>query len=116
MCQCGCGDFQPDFKFKGPGDNWYVVQSYPSCDNCDTPAGVIIYQCDPEAAETWGLEHVKEKTISEMGCLMPILHPEKLKKRFTKFLTEAAEGLVDDLMEECFKPAVHESMEPMART
>ena len=35
MGQCGCGDYQPSFKFKGPGDNWYVLQEYPSCEGID---------------------------------------------------------------------------------
>ena len=47
MGACGCGDYNPSFKFKGPGNNWYVLQHYPGCSYCDTPAGVIIYDMSP---------------------------------------------------------------------
>ena len=107
---CGCGDFQPDFKFKGPGDTWYVVQSYPSCNYCDTPAGIILYHFDAQDAEMWDLAHIKEEKILSDGTYLPVLYPKKLKEKFVKYLgKEFAEGLADELITECFVDAVHES-------
>ncbi len=111
MGVCGCGDFQPSFKFKGPGDNWYVLQEYPGCSYCDTPAGVMIHQMNPEDAAMWGVEHIKEQAISPDGFLVAIIHKEKLKEKLTKYLRDMADGMADDFMSEHFRNAVHESFD-----
>ena len=111
MGECGCSDFQPDFRFRGPGDKWYIVQSYPSCRNCDTPVGVILYLSTPKDAEMWGLEHVKEVSIPSEGQLIPVLHPRILKDRLAAWLLKSAQYTAGELMEECFTEAVHESFD-----
>ncbi len=109
MGACGCGDYSPDFKFKGPGDDWYVIQSYPGCDYCDTPAGVILYRFNPEDTALWSVEHLKEKKIPDGGFCIPIIHPEKLKLKCEEYL----KGIADDMISDCFRDAVHESFMPI---
>lgn len=40
MGACGCGEGY-DFRLKAPR-GWYLINVYPGCDYCDTPAGVHI--------------------------------------------------------------------------
>lgn len=77
MGQCGCGDFQGDFKFKGPEGITYVLQVYPACDNCDTPAGVIIYAMDKNDCEMWGVNEIPEIKIQDVGTFVSVIHPRK---------------------------------------
>ena len=78
MGQCGCGDFQGDFKFKGPGDIVYVLQVYLSCDECDNPAGVIIYKFSPEDCILWDVKEIPELDVSGVGSLIGVVDPKKL--------------------------------------
>ena len=112
MGVCGCGDYEPpSFKFKGPGNNWYVLQHYPGCSYCGTPAGVILYDMSPEDVEMFDVEHTKEQTISSGGTLIAVIHQKNLKDKLTKYLQDTAEGTADDFISEQFQEAVHESFE-----
>ena len=52
MCECGCGDGDPLFKFPGPKGVFYAFHVYPGCINCEAPAGIIIVRYkDKGAAE-----------------------------------------------------------------
>ena len=105
MGACGCGDFQPDFKFKGPGDVTYVVQVYPSCSHCDNPAGIIIYSFTPKEAEMWGLEHVPEKEITSDGTTIPVIHP----KHIMSTIREGIEAYIEDELPREFQNAFHKT-------
>ncbi len=80
MGECGCGSFYPSFKFKGPGKDTYVLQVYPSCDYCNTPAGVILYRMSPKEARQWDLDDVPEKEIPFVGMVIPVIDPEVFKE------------------------------------
>lgn len=44
MCECGCGErTAPVFTFEGPPGITYGVALYPGCNECSTPAGVMLY-------------------------------------------------------------------------
>ena len=105
MGQCGCGDFQPDFKFKGPEGITYVVQMYPSCDYCDNPAGVIIYALTPEEAEMWGLGHVPEKEINADGTWIAVIHP----KHIMGSVMEGIQQYIEDGFANEFRNAVYKT-------
>jgi hypothetical protein len=111
MGVCGCGDYQPEFKFKGPGENWYVLQLYPGCSHCDTPAGVIIYNMSPEASKTWGVEETEEKIISEEGTAVTVIDPSIIKQHLAKYLKDTAEITADDFMDGHFRTVIHESFD-----
>ena len=80
MGQCGCGDFQGDFKFKGPGNKWYVLQVYPPCDYCETPAGVILYKFNKKDQELWRINEIPEVEIQDIGTAVWVVDVECLKK------------------------------------
>lgn len=84
MGQCGCGDFDPDFKFKGPGDIVYVLQVYPSCDYCQTPAGVIIYAFAPDDQKLWRCDRIREVKIQDIGTAFGIVDPAVLAKKLER--------------------------------
>lgn len=95
MGQCGCGDYQGDFKFKGSDDFTYVLQVYASCDYCDTPAGVIIYRMSPEDCSMWDVDHLKEVEISDIGTCVAVIHPHELEKEINETI-ESLEGVESD--------------------
>ncbi len=90
MGQCGCGDFQPAFKFEGPGDDTYIFQAYPSCNYCNTPAGIILYRMDQKDCKTWGVEHISEIKISDIGNFFGMIDPKVLEEGLNKLLPEVA--------------------------
>lgn len=93
MGQCGCGDFNADFKFKGPGNITYVLQIYDSCEYCETPAGVIIYAMNPKDCKMWDVEHLQEVKIEDVGTAFAVIDPFELGKKLSKWLEiEGAEG------------------------
>ena len=54
MCECGCGAFGGGFRFPGPDGIVYLLELYPGCGDCDTPAGVIIHRYqDTEEQREW---------------------------------------------------------------
>lgn len=46
MCQCGCSEGGPDYRFHGPEGFWYGIRVYTGCQECSTPAGVDIFKMD----------------------------------------------------------------------
>lgn len=107
MGECGCGDFVGDFKFPGPGKDIYVLDVYPGCRDCDTPAGIVIYRFTPKEAGEWGCERVEKLDISSIGTGIPVLDPNILKKKMRAFAEPVkeeydADGLVQDAVDDCF--------------
>lgn len=107
MGDCGCGDFQGDFKFKGPNNDWYVLQVYPPCDYCETPAGVIIYRMGKEDQELWRVDEIPEVKILDIGTAVWVLDAEKLKRND---VFEDMETDVHHAMLEAVNSAISENM------
>lgn len=84
MCQCGCADFDGDFKFKGPGDITYLLQVYPSCEDCEMPAGVVIYAFSPEDCENWGVDAIPEISLDNVGRLVGVVDPGRVKENWSR--------------------------------
>ena len=84
MCQCGCADFSGDFKFKGPGGTTYVLQVYPSCEDCGLPAGVIIYAFSPGDCENWGVASIPEIALDDAGRLVGVVDPQRVKENWSR--------------------------------
>jgi hypothetical protein len=80
MGVCGCGDFYGDFKFKGPGRDWYVLQIYRPCSYCETPLGVILYRMNKKDQELWRVEDIPELEIKDIGTSISILELDPIKK------------------------------------
>jgi len=58
MCECGCGDFHPLFKFKGEKNIVYCLELYMPCDNCNTPVGIIISKHNKQNQEMFDIKNV----------------------------------------------------------
>lgn len=107
MGDCGCGDFRGDFKFKGPDNCWYVLEIYPSCDLCDTSAGITLYKFTEEDLKEWAAEGLPEISITYEGKGVEVIHPKLLIDRLFKAGTIQDE-MEDDIYLE-FKEAVWET-------
>ena len=111
MGKCGCGDFQGDFKFKGPNNITYVLQVYPSCDYCDNPAGIILYAMSPEDCKDWDVDTIPDIEIRDVGTLISVIHPKKLMETIIQGIESyVADGINDD-----FNLAVNEAIKDNRR-
>lgn len=97
MGACGCGDFQGDFKFKGPGNDYYILQVYPPCAYCETPAGVIIYRMGKTDQTMWRVDEIPEVKILDIGTAIWVLDAEKFKRNdiFEDMDTDVDHALID---------------------
>lgn len=96
MGSCGCGDFAGKYRFPGPGDVVYVLETYPGCDYCDTPAGVVVHRFRDVDEERFWFESLPElpfrnhrgnPTADDDTCsefFQPVIHPEKVMERMVK--------------------------------
>lgn len=113
MGDCGCSAFNALFKFKGPKGITYVIDIYPSCPECCTPAGVIIYAFSKRDMADWGCEDIPELPIEYEGTCISVIHPETLKEEMLKSSNEddlagiSSEVLFDDTLRDAFREAVH---------
>ncbi len=82
MCECGCAEWDPDAKLRGPGGEWYGLQVDTGCDDCWRGAGVMIQKlsvmpCEPEdlalLPDLTPTEDVPNRTI-------PVVDEEALKR------------------------------------
>lgn len=110
MGSCGCGDYRGDFKFKGPDGSWYVLALYPSCQYCDTPAGITLYKFNEKEMKEWAADNLPEVNIPYVGKGFEVIHP----RRFLELLEKAElcengfEGIEEDFYS-VFKDAVWET-------
>lgn len=102
MCQCGCGDFNGDFKFKGPDGISYVLQVYPSCDNCNQPAGIILYAMGEKDCKEWDVENIPEVEITDIGTFFSVVHPKKI----VEFVLHGVQQYIEDGLDYEFTSAV----------
>lgn len=85
MGACGCINNEiPIYRFPGPNELTYVINVYPSCSYCDTPAGVTIDLIGDEELKFLGLEHVEEvfqdRKRVDLGPGIPVIDKNVLKK------------------------------------
>jgi hypothetical protein len=81
MGECGCGNFDATFRLPGPDKLTYVIQIYPSCNDCSTPVGLIVHRMTSEDLQLWDAEHLPELFFDKQwddSAAIPIIHPEKL--------------------------------------
>lgn len=100
MGACGCGEIEPDFKFKGQDNTIYFLTIYTGCHYCSTPAGIIIQKSTPESLKDhdefeFELEHMPELKFhtydgklakeNESGeFVIPLFFPENFIKKLSK--------------------------------
>jgi len=88
MGECGCGDMQLDFRFKGPGKDIYALELYPSCRYCEAPVQVVLYRFNPKDAKLWDIEDIPEMKISGIGTQIAIIDLNILKKKVNEVIGE----------------------------
>jgi hypothetical protein len=99
MGQCGCGDGSGHYKLR-TADGWFVLNLYPGCQGCDTPAGVqVLYYPDSSTMLT-NIEDLpdltdKVKQAEFDGILLPVFDFHKLVE--------------SDALEELPEPAEYET-------
>lgn len=110
MGECGCADFNVQFKFKGPDNTYYLLAMYDSCEYCDTPAGFILYRMNGKEMREWGVEDMPATEIGYEGKVFAVLHPKILRDMMIK---DRGVGRDDDLgidiedaMTNCFREAI----------
>lgn len=106
MGQCGCGDFSGDFRFKGPEGIIYVLQVYPPCEECDNPAGVIIYSMNEEDCKAWDVDNIQGIEIQGTGSFFSIAHPREIMKS----VVESIEYFLEEGIEDELRSAVLKSI------
>jgi hypothetical protein len=97
MGVCGCGDFNGDFKFPGPDGITYVLQVYPPCENCNTPAGVIIYSFNKDDCKNWDVDEIPELDFGNGEALIAVAHPGSIMKSVFEGLEHYLEEGVGDV-------------------
>lgn len=58
MCECGCGDYEGDFRLDGPDGIIYAIELKHPCRNCDAPGGIVIHRFSAELAREWGADQL----------------------------------------------------------
>ena len=113
MGQCGCADFSGDFRFRGPGDMTYVLQVYPSCEDCGLPAGIILYAFSPEDCEDWGVAAIPEIEPDGVGRLIGVVDPKRIRENWSKAAgdPELLEYMEPDIQEGFVDAVNHEIRE-----
>jgi hypothetical protein len=113
MCECGCGDFHPDFKITTP-EYIYAIQIYTGCHDCDTPAGITFERFkanDEDSILLWDLKHVPEMWFwgpGESKFDIDIFDRRILKKALKEFAVGLTsddydfDGFVDDAIDDKF--------------
>ena len=107
MGACGCGDFQGDFKFPGPGNITYVLQVYPPCNYCETPAGIILYAMSPDDCNDWGVDAMPEINIKDVGTLISVIHPKELMTT----IIQGIESYIEEGINDVFTSAIHQAIQ-----
>jgi len=110
---CGCGEYDAVYRFKGPGEITYVVQIYPGCNECCTPAGIILYAFTEEDMELWDAIELPEFQIHNEGTGIPVIDPAILKGRMSKVCGEDTEEAImcEELIDNLFEGAVSATIE-----
>ena len=88
MGQCGCADFNVQYKFKGPNNTFYLLCVYDSCEYCQTGVAVILYKMSYKECQHWGIEDIPITELTSEGKWIPILDPEILGEMVGKSYTE----------------------------
>lgn len=123
MGACGCGDYQPMFRFPGPDGTVYALEVYAGCGDCATGPGVMIHRHGEEGRRDWDVDHLPELPFHDLGApegqfAMPILSWESARKRFVPLAQDpdqsddfGAKMVVDDILREGLRHAVIDTIE-----
>ena len=104
MGSCGGGDAGGEFKLPGPDGSVYVVQRYAGCQECRSPAGVVIYKMLLLDGDAWGAREIPDLALGQDGggdtdgdgeILIPVANAEEFAPRLRPWLEEHWEEYLD---------------------
>jgi hypothetical protein len=117
MGACGCiGTEIPIYRLPGPGSLTYVVNVYPSCEYCDTPAGVTIDLYTEWDLVQHGLQDVPYFSMmesdgkpKELGPAIPVVDRDMLYQAIDGWLDDGdLDGL--EFVDEHLRKVVYETV------
>lgn len=79
MCECGCTSNDIQFWIPAPNKGKYVITLAIPCEDCETPAGVIIELFNRERAKEIELDYVTQLDLKHPAAF-PIMYPHRLFK------------------------------------
>lgn len=114
---CGCGDFNPSLKFKGPNGQVYALELFNGCEDCGTSVGVIVYCLEEAAAVARQLHELPDLQFSTGGteyteAMVKVLDAELLGKKLLELVEEYEVDdptVVPELVEEGLRDALCDS-------
>lgn len=68
MGSCGCSDYGGGLKFPGPPGFVYVLEVYPGCNDCGTPAGVVIHKFSESGEDSFWHRNDEAAQFRSMGA------------------------------------------------
>lgn len=77
MGECGCGDFDSQYKLAGPEGVTYSINIYSSCHYCNTPVAVDIYRHSAQGVEEWGVNELPDLPIHGYGAVLKGEEPKE---------------------------------------
>lgn len=83
MCECGCALNDIQFWIPAPNKGKYVIILTLPCEECETPAGVIIELYDREKAKCIELDYVEQLDLTKPAAF-PIMYPHKLFQKIMR--------------------------------
>lgn len=92
MGQCGCADFIGEFTLPAPDGGLYVFWRYAPCNDCKTPAGLVVCHLDAKDIKDWDADKLPRLAI-DSERLIPVVSAESLAAVFAGVLIE---DLYDD--------------------
>ncbi len=108
MGQCGCGNFRGILRFKAPGNKWYFLQIYDSCDYCHTGAGIILYQMSQEEMKDFDAQFLPEIEIKYEGIGIPVIDPVIFQDLATDYFTDIFGNLLTNSFKDSIWKTVHD--------
>lgn len=119
MGECGCADFNVQYKFRGPDNTYYLLAFYDSCEYCDTPAGFILYKMNEKKMKEWAVDDMPITEIEYQGSVFPVIHPRILKELMIKDREVDKESElafdIEDALSNCFRKAILVTREDQGR-
>jgi hypothetical protein len=105
MCECGCGDGNPLFKFPGPKGVIYAFHVNPGCTNCEAPAGIIIVRYkDKGSAEDFNANSLKAMPFRDDNFE---LNNDKADRSEFVMAIADPEKIIGKLLEICGEYSIH---------
>lgn len=101
MCECGCISMGEFWQIPGPNESIYVIQKYPGCHDCSSPAGIIFRKLDQNDIDLFDYRHLKSldyREVFDKSAEIPFIDEENLKKELSIYLLAAMEnGMFDQI-------------------